>query len=175
MESCGIISNTDGKWSDTTCSSSYAYVCETKVIEGNPYCVDRTHNYLVIAKNTTGTTNDEYLTLAEVSVYDFSGRTLLTGLISTLSTTLSGTDASLCLNGNLGDYCSTNTADRNSFLVIDTGQRNFDKIVITTRSGYTSSIVGATMKAYHRDTLLQTWTFSSASPSYTFVGWNGGT
>jgi len=187
-ETCGAMwyDTTDcktvqGCWVDAQCNVGKPYFCESKVIEGSAFCVDETHNYVIIAKNTMGTDAEPAINLAEVDLY--SQGVQLTGLVFTLSTTHGSYVASNCNDNDLNNYCHTASTheeypDRNAFLVIDAGTQDFDKIIVTNRQDCCGERIDpATLKIYDGSLLLQTLSFisqGSAQPSYTFENWGGG-
>jgi hypothetical protein len=83
------------------------------------------------------------INIAEVQAFD-SGGQLLTALEATLSTTSGPYYASLCIDGDVSNFChSSGGAD--DWLRISYGPTEIASIVVTNRAGYFSRIVGATI------------------------------
>ena len=163
------------------CSQSESYVCETKVIEGKPYCVDDSRNYAVLAKDTQGLNNppkadDSVMNIAEMVLFN-DGTPLSTVSYNASSSHGAASGVTKLDDGNENSHWHSKfqeLIDTNPFVVLDVGNQNFDLINITNRVSLEYRINGATLKVYHRDTLLQNWTLHDSLLRYSIDNWNGG-
>ena len=181
---------TANAWNDIACSVLFSAVCETKVITGNQYCGDPMRNYAVINKNVMGTTNDPVINLARVELYDGVTKLATTSLTFTLSNSYGPSytgascndldDNTICHSSLVGDLYDNTYSDTNTFLVIDAGAQNFNRVVVTNRVGCCQERINpATLFIYHGSLQLRALTFASlgtpSAATFTFSNWGGGT
>ena len=133
-----------------TCLPGYFEIETT--FEGHPFCVNTTHNYVVIS------TNGEILNLFEVDLYSNGVKLLGASLQFNISSVSSGVSA--CNDGMYGPSMCHSAydpiMDTNAFLVIDAGAQSFDLVNVANRQDCCMNRINKGMVKTYRAGELET-------------------